>query len=401
MAGNEVTAAAHDDVVLCVNSGSSSLKFAVFVVRGETFEAVVDGAVEGIGLPQGNAWLRAGTDRQERHDAYPDHASAFDAAFALLRAGQTPAPSIVGHRIVHGGTRYREPVRIDDAVLRELRTLVRLAPLHMPAAIAGIEGVALRLPDVPQIGCFDTAFHATLPEIARRLPLPERFNDAGIRRYGFHGISYEYVMSTLGDSVPRRVILAHLGNGSSLVAVRDGRAVDTTMGLTPTGGIVMGTRAGDLDPGVLIHLLREQKLSADDLERLLVRESGLIAIGGTSDVKELVRRAGEDERARLALSMFGYAVRKAIGSFVAVLGGADLLVFTGGIGEHAAEVRREACRGLEAMGIELDDDRNTRGLGVISADASRCTVRIIPTNEDLMIARHVRQVVRENVTSSR
>ena len=401
MAGDDVTAAAHDDVVLCVNSGSSSLKFAVFVVCAETFEAVAEGAVEGIGLLQGNAWLRAGIDRQERRDAYADHASAFDAAFALLRAGHTPAPSLVGHRIVHGGMRYREPVRIDEAVLRELRTLVRLAPLHLPAAIAGIEAVTLRLPEVPQVGCFDTAFHATLPEIARRLPLPERFDEAGIRRYGFHGISYEYVMSTLGDSVPPRVILAHLGNGSSLVAVRDGKAVDTTMGLTPAGGILMGTRTGDLDPGVVVHLLREEKLSPDDVERLLVRESGLTAIGGTSDVKELVRRAGHDERARLALSMFGYAVRKAIGSFVAVLGGADLLVFTGGIGEHAAEVRREACRGLKARGIELDDDRNVRGLDVISADASRCTVRVIQTNEDLMIARHVRQVVRESVTSSR
>jgi acetate kinase len=262
----------------------------------------------------------------------------------------------------------------------------------MPACIAGIEAIAARHPGMPQVVCFDTAFHATLPEVARRLPLPDRFN--AVRRYGFHGLSYEYVMSTLGVEPPPRIVIAHLGNGASLVAVKDGRAIDTTMGLTPTGGILMGTRSGDLDPGVLVYLARSNGLGPDALEHLVDRESGLLAVGGTSDMKTLLERSRSDPRARLAVQMFGYAVRKAIGAFAAALGGIDLLAFTGGIGERAAPIRAEACRGLEPFGIEVDAERNARDEEVISGASSRSVVRVVTANEDLVIARHARRLVR-------
>jgi acetate kinase len=234
-----------------------------------------------------------------------------------------------------------------------------------------------------------------MPEVARRLPLPDRFDREGVRRCGFYGLSYEYVLSVMGPLLPSRVVIAHLGGGSSLVAVKDGRAVDTTMGFTPAGGVLMGTRTGDLDPGVLVYVLREKNLSVDALETLVERESGLSAIGGTSDVKTLLARAGTDPRAKLALSMFGYAVRKAVGGLATVLGGIDALVFTGGIGEHAAEIRADVCDGLEYLGVRLDRERNARGDDLISTDSSPCAVRVIATNEELIVARHARSVVRD------
>jgi acetate kinase len=397
-AGGSVSTEDADDVVLCLNSGSSSLKFAVFgMQRGAPPRSLAAGNVERIGTSGGRAWLRGLGEPKERTTDHPDHASALETAFALLEEAGAPAVTLVGHRVVHGGPLYVEPARVDPALVAELQRLVPIAPLHLPAAIAGIETILARRPELPQVACFDTAFHATMPEIARRLPLPDRFDQEGIRRYGFHGLSYEYVLSTLGPRPPARIVIAHLGNGSSLVAVRDGRSVDTTMGFTPAGGILMGTRTGDLDPGVLVYLAREKQLSADALERLVERESGLSAVGGTPDMKRLLERAPTDERARLAISMFGYAVRKAIGGLVAVLGGIDLLVFTGGIGEHAAEVRADACKGLEPLGIELHRERNERGERgdrSIHSDSSRCAVRVVETNEDLVIARHTQRVVR-------
>jgi acetate kinase len=224
--------------------------------------------------------------------------------------------------------------------------------------------------------------------------LPDALVGQQVRRYGFHGLSYEYIMSVLGPSPPSRVIIAHLGNGASLVAVKDGRAIDTTMGFTPTGGIMMGTRSGDLDPGTLIFLARQNGLSPDDLERICERESGLLAVGGAADMRVLIERSPTSPRAMLAVSMFAYEVRKAIGAFAATLGGLDLLVFTGGIGEHAAEVRAEACRSLEVLGLELDLDANTEGADPISRPSSRCAVRVIPTDEDMMIARHSWRIAR-------
>jgi acetate kinase len=385
------------DVILCINSGSSSLKFALFSVTDGPPKLLASGAVEGIGRDGGRARLdvaaaHATPEPREHPGHHRDHAFALETAFSLLEDARLPAVTLVGHRVVHGGAHYTAPVRVDETVVENLKAITPLAPLHQPAAIAGIVAVTSRLPGVPQVACFDTAFHASLPEVARRLPLPARFE--GVRRYGFHGLSYEHVMAELGPAPPSRVVIAHLGAGSSLVAVKNGKAVDTTMGLTPAGGIPMATRSGDLDPGVLVHLLRHGVPSVDALEALLERESGLLAIGGTADMKLLLERAPTDERAALAVSMFSNGVKKAIGAFVAALGGIDLLVFTGGIGERAAVVRRLACDGLGVFGIELDFKRNFSCAPLISPDAGRCAVRLVAANEELVIARHVVSLVR-------
>jgi acetate kinase len=249
--------------------------------------------------------------------------------------------------------------------------------------------VADRFPDLPQVACFDTAFHRSMPALAQRLPLPRALGGEALRRYGFHGLSYEYVIGVLGADGRGRTIIAHLGNGASLVAIRDGRPMDTTMGLTPIGGIVMGTRTGDLDPGVLLFLMREEGYDARRLERLVAMESGLLGISAvSSDMKTLLERRATDPRAADAVASFCYSVRKQIGAFAAVLGGVDLLVFTGGIGERAAPVRGEICQGLEHLGIRLDPRKNADNAMSISAPDSACGVRVIPTNEDLMIARH-------------
>jgi acetate kinase len=375
-------------IALCINSGSSSIKLALFAERAGGEERLGEGAVEGLRQAGGRAWISSPRGRQELPPALRDEAAALTLAFDLAERLHGGAPDLVGHRVVHGGPRHTSPTRVDGALIDDLEQLVPLAPLHLPSAIAGMRAAAVRWPDATQVACFDTAFHASLPEIAWRLPLPDSLVGDEVRRYGFHGLSYEYIMSVLGESPPARVVIAHLGNGASLVAVKDGRAIDTTMGLTPTGGIMMGTRSGDLDPGALIFLARRHGLSPDDLERICERESGLLAVGGASDMRALIERSATSARAALAVSMFAYEVRKAIGAFAAALGGLDLLVFTGGIGEHAAEVRAEACRGLEVVGVELDPDANAEGADPISRPASRCLVRVIPTDEDVMIARH-------------
>jgi acetate kinase len=379
-----------DDVILCVNAGSSSLKLAAFRKASEK-ERLAQVTVEGIGQAQSRLSVRHGGEASARAVSCPDHRAAIDVALEAFTSAALPPPCAVGHRVVHGGATHHAPERVDAALLESLRQLTPLAPLHMPAAVAAIEAVSARLPKVVQVACFDTAFHATLPDVARRLPIPDRFPE--VRRYGFHGLSYEYIVSALEPAVPARLVVAHLGNGASLAAIQRGRSIDTTMGFTPSGGIPMGTRSGDLDPGVLIYLARQYGLGSDRLEHLIDKESGLAALGGASDMKALIERRDVDPRAALAVDAFSYAVKKTIGAFAAALGGVDLLVFTGGIGERAAVVRREACRGLEALGVVLDPDRNDRDDDTISAAASPCAVRVIPTDEDLVIARHVRHVL--------
>jgi len=356
------------ETILTINCGSSSLKCALFGMGAQREERLFENEIR-------------------------DHAEPFDRMFATLSAASAPAVTVVGHRVTHGGPNHVKPTFVDDALLKSLATLVPLAPLHLPAAIAGIAAARQRFPSVPHVACFDTAFHATMPEIASRLPLPVRFCEQGIRRYGFHGLSYEHIMAVLGKDAPPRIVIAHLGSGASLVAVKDGRAIDTTMGLTPTGGVMMGTRTGDMDPGALIFAARANGLSTDAIEHVVNHESGLLAVGATSDMATLVARMGEDPRARLAVDMFAYGVKKAIGALVAALSGIDLLVFTGGIGEHAPEVRREACLGLASFGIGIDPERNSRGDAIISADGGPCIVRVIPADEELMIARHARSLV--------
>lgn len=348
-------------MILALNCGSSSLKYALF--DGET--RARHGLIERIGLFGG----------------VRNHGDAVHAAFDALKE----APAAVGHRIVHGGPSLLEPVRVDGPVLAELRRAVRFAPLHLPAAIAAIEAVQARYPGLPQVACFDTAFHRTLPEVARRFPLPQAFFAQGVRRYGFHGLSYEWAASQL--KLPSRTVIAHLGNGASMCAVKDGASIDTTMGLTPAGGFMMGTRSGDLDPGVLVFLLQQQGLSAAELERLVDRQSGLFGVSGqTSDMQALL--ASQDAQAELAVEMFCYQARKTVGALAAALGGLDALVFTGGIGEHAAQIRSRICAGLEHLGVQLEESRNARADKVISVDRSRCTVQIVAADEERVIARH-------------
>lgn len=382
------------DVVLCLNGGSSSLKFAVFEFSESEERRIVTGAVEGVGTGAGRAIIHAGVRDTEWRGAFQDAAAALDAAFTLLDASKVTKPDFVGHRVVHGGASYAEPVLVDDAILRGLEAIVPIAPLHLPGAIAAMKAVRRRDPNLPQVACFDTAFHRTMPPLARRLPIPDALDRDGVHRYGFHGLSYEYVLSVLGPGRPARIVVAHLGNGSSLVAVKDGAAFDTTMGFTPAGGIPMGTRTGDVDPGMLLYLARERGYSIAMLEHLVEHEAGLLAVGGTPDVKTLLDRERSDDRARLALDVFAYAVKKAIGAYAAALGGLDLLVFTGGIGEHSAEIRARACSGLGFLGVTLDDAKNAANAPVVSTPDSACTVRVIETDEEVVIARHARSVVR-------
>jgi acetate kinase len=301
----------------------------------------------------------------------------------------------VGHRIVHGGPEHLQPERIDDMLIAALRQAIPFAPLHLPGELALIEEVSKQNPNLPQVACFDTAFHARMPEIARRLALPSFLQQAGVRRYGFHGLSYESIVRALGPRVSGRVIVAHLGNGASMVALADGEPRDTTMSFTPCGGLVMGTRPGDLDPGVVVYLARTRGLDASALEDLLNRRSGLLALSETtSDMQTLLAARASDPRAELAVTVFCYSARKWVGALAAVLGGLDALVFTGGIGEHAAPVREEICRGLGHLGIELDPARNARSDAIVTVDGSRCIVRVIATDEERVVARHTAELTR-------
>ena len=367
--------------VLCVNAGSSSLKAAVFREMPSGPERVLSLTVPRL-------------DRTEMVVATPGGDSRSvtigeDVLGAVLThvdgLGGT-RPEIVAHRFVHGGPTMLGPSRLDDAALEALHALIPWAPLHQPAALAGVERVRARWPEAQQIGCFDTAFHRSLPEAAARLPLPDWIWRAGVRRYGFHGLSYQHIVDTLGVERLSRAVLAHLGNGASLTAVRDGRSVDTTMGFTPDGGVVMGSRTGDLDPGVLLHLL-DDGLSVADLRSAVEEHGGLRALsGGTADMRALLdRRAGGDERAELAVETYCRRIRMQIGAYSALLGGVDTVVFTGGIGEHAAMVRDEICTGLAHLGIALNQQANVRNSATIGA--GRTEVLIVPADEELVMAR--------------
>jgi len=379
--------------ILCLNGGSSSLKFAVYGISEAEEERFFSGAIEAIGAEGGRAWLRAGDKAlSDQSGTFPNHAEAVRTMFATLKAQGVTEPAAAGHRIVHGGPKFTAPQRIDDRLKAALRELIPFAPLHLPSQVAMIEAVAAHFPDLPQVACFDTAFHSRMPEVAQRFALPGKLWEQGIKRYGFHGLSYEYVVSKLGAELGERAVIAHLGNGASMVALRDGASIDTSMGMTPTGGFMMGTRSGDLDPGVLLHLLGAG-YSAEKLETLLNHEAGLLGVSGqSSEMKALLEKRKTEPAAALAVQMFCYQARKFIGAFAAALGGLDTLAFTGGIGERAAIVRAEICSGLQYLGVALDGEANNRNAEVISARGSRCVVRVVETDEDLMIARHTRSV---------
>jgi len=383
-------------IVLCLNSGSSSLKCALYQLDDGQETLLATGAVEDIGRSGTRVWFRGPHSiiLTDTLDNIPDHQTAVQTVFTTLEQLQLPRPRAVGHRVVHGGPAHVAPERVTPSLIAALRQLVAFAPLHLPVEIVGIEAVTAHFPDLPQVVCFDTAFHRRMPEIAQRFALPRSLWDQGIRRYGFHGLSYEYIVETLGTPVPSRVIIAHLGNGASMAAIRDGQPLDTTMGLTPTGGFMMGTRSGDLDPGLLLHLMQEHRYDTQRLEHLVNHEAGLLGVsGGSADMKTLLEIRDHDPAAAQAVDMFCYQVRKHLGALTAVLGSLDTVVFTGGIGERAVPVRWEICAPLAYLGIHLDPQRNAAHADLISVADSLCTVRVIPTNEDLTIARHTRVLV--------
>jgi acetate kinase len=377
--------------VLCINVGSSSCKFALYSMSGGAESLIADGAADRIGSSGGKILIHDANGRilAESDRVLGRPQVAVDALFDEFERLKLPRFDAVGHRIVHGGPHHVAPELVTPALLDDLKNLVPFAPLHMPGGIEGIEAVAGRHPKLPQVACFDTAFHRGMPEGGERFPLPRELWDAGMRRYGFHGISYEYIMQALGADVPPRLIIAHLGNGASMAAVLNGRPHDTTMGFTPAGGFMMGTRPGDLDPGVIVYLLEQKRYDAKRLAELVNLKSGLLGVSGiSSDVKTLLDARAANADAAMAIEMFCYQIRKSVGALAAALGGLDMLIFTGGIGEHAAAVRAEVCDALGYLGLAIDPRRNDSNEDTISSAGSKCRVRVIPTNENLMVARH-------------
>jgi acetate kinase len=384
--------------ILTINGGSSSIKFALFEA-GETLRRSLNGSIDRIGLPDATFAVK-GSEKFPRPLAVPNHTVAVNVLMDWLeKRGDPDALTAVGHRVVHGGPKYFEPRRITPEMVEELRKLSPFDPEHMPEEILLTEAFHRRFPDLPQVACFDTAFHHDLPRVARLLPIPRRYEAQGVRRYGFHGLSYAFLMEELGrlagsEAAQRRVILAHLGNGASLAAVRHGKSMDTSMSFTPTAGVPMSTRSGDLDPGLMWYLARTEKMSAKQFNEMVNFQSGLLGVSETSsDMHDLLEHEAQDVRAAEAVALFCYQVKKWIGAFAAALGGLDTLVFAGGIGENAPTVRARICEGLGFLGIELEEKRNTASEGVISAASSRIAVRVIHTDEELMIAKTVCHVL--------
>jgi acetate kinase len=377
--------------ILALNSGSSSLKFGLYRVGSARTDMLLSGEAESIGNKEGkfSAKDRNGNTLLSETVSISSQREAISRIGRLLTDAKMPAPAAIGHRIVHGGPTLRQHRPIDGSVLGQLEAATAFAPLHTPSALSVIRFAQEHFPAVPQVACFDTTFHAGLPEVARVLPIAKELQSEGIQRYGFHGLSCESIVRQLSDDLPSRLVIAHLGNGASITAVKDGKSIDTSMGLTPTGGVIMGTRSGDLDPGVLVYLVREKKFDAAMLEELVDRRSGLLGISGVgSDMRRLHEAASSNPDARLAIEMFCYSVRKQVAAMIAVLDGVDLVVFTGGIGEHDAEARAAICSGLSWIGISLDEARNRTANNPISDPASRCSVRVLPSEEDEQIARH-------------
>ncbi len=394
--------------ILTLNAGSSSIKFALFDVGGDEPTPLSVGLAEMLG---GERRIRVrGPDGAETHqDAWandagaPFHAQSLERVLGWRQAAFGDANVIgVGHRVVHGGTRYDAPVAIDDNVLSHLQTLVPLAPLHQPHNLAGIMAARAAWPDVPEVACFDTAFHRTHPFVNDVFALPLEFYDMGVRRYGFHGLSYEYITQRLQRIAPLhaagRVIVAHLGNGASMCAIRDGQSIASSMGFTALDGLPMGTRCGQLDPGVVLFLMQEKGMSAEAISDLLYRDSGLKGLSGVShDMRDL--EASDREEARQAIEYFVFRIRRELGGLAASLEGLDAMVFCGGIGEHAWRVRERVLEGMGWIGIDLDRGANRQGAEVISSPRSRVTVFVIPTDEEAMIASHTQAVLGRTATT--
>ncbi len=379
--------------ILALNCGSSSLKFALYRTGDNgTLSTLAAGAVEAIG-GDGPARFRAETARPAVVVDEPlPAATPVDAVLRITRMlteSGLPLPDAIGHRVVHGGPALHKHCRIDAGTRSAIVAAGALAPLHAPASLAVIDSLGEAFPHCPQFACFDTVFHAAMPELAQRLPLSLALHEAGIRRYGFHGLSCESILHQLDSPLPKRIIVAHLGSGSSITAILDGQSIDTSMALTPGGGVPMATRSGDLDPGVLLWLLRDPGWTAARIEALVERESGLLGVSGTSgDLRRLQAISADDPRARLAIAIYCSAVAKQVAAMITALGGLDLLVFTGGIGEHNPPVRGAICDRLDWFGIVLDPQRNAEAGEPLSADGSRARVLVLPSREELQIARH-------------
>jgi acetate kinase len=391
------------DAIVVLNAGSSSIKFSLFTMAADVLELELRGQIEGLhGAPRFVSKDTGGEVVSERR--WPEgmslgHDGALEHLIAYLRAEVAQHHLVgIGHRVVQGGLEYRAPVRVDTTVLAALERFVPLMPLHQPNNLAPIRLLLERAPHLPQVACFDTSFHRTTPEISQMYALPAELHQAGVRRYGFHGLSYEYIVSVLPNhdtaAVTGRSVILHLGNGSSMCAVDAGRSVATTMGFTGVEGLPMGTRSGSLDPGVLLYLMDERGMGAREIEKLIYTQSGLLGVSGISaDMRTLLE--SDEPRARQAIDLFLYRIRRELGSLAAALGGLDAIVFTGGIGENAAPIRAGVCRDAAWLGVDLDDDANSRGGPRISSEASRVQAWVIPTNEELMIARHTRRLLDE------
>jgi acetate kinase len=382
--------------ILVLNAGSSSIKFSVFASGdGRTLAATLHGQVEGIGASPHLAVKDAhGNGIADRAVACEGHEGAIAAIRAWFagHAGSEAGFAGVGHRVVHGGTTYAEPVLIDARVISDLEALVPLAPLHQPHNIAAIRAIAASAPGLPQAACFDTAFHRQQPMVAQEFALPRGLTAKGVRGYGFHGLSYEYIVSAMPDRASGRLVVAHLGNGASMCAIHAGRSVATTMTFTAVDGLPMGTRTGALDPAVILYLLRHEGMDARAIEQMIYNQSGLLGVSGiSSDMRDLL--ASQEPSAREAIDLFVYRIGRELGSLAAALQGLDALVFTAGIGEHAAEIRARVCRDARWLGIILDKDANARHQTLISRVDSPVSVFVVPTDENLMIARHTRDLL--------
>ena len=387
--------------ILTINAGSSSIKFALFpLAKPISSEAEVSGQIDGIGTSATKMVAKDRSGARIADQGIPgervSHDQAFDALLKWLQATQTGWQIIaVGHRVVHGGDRYSQPTVIDATVLAHLTSFIPLAPLHEPHNVAGIRALQALMPDVPQVACFDTAFHRSQPDVAQVFGLPRALTAEGIKRYGFHGLSYEFIARALPEHSHRangRVVVAHLGNGASMAAMVNRKCVATTLGFSTIDGLLMGTRCGNLDPGVVLHLMETKGYSVKDMTRILYTESGLLGVSGISqDMRTLL--ASEAPEAREAVELFCYRIVRELGSLIAAAGGIDALVFTGGIGEHAAEVRRRVCLQLGWLGLQLDAEANARHANVISAGQSQVDVLVIPTNEEWMMAHHAQTLL--------
>jgi acetate kinase len=389
------------NAIVVLNAGSSSIKFSLFLEKNGTLEADIRGQVEGL-YTNPHFVSKAPDGSVEAEKSWPDgvalgHDEALDHLVGHLRSELSDDRLIgIGHRVVHGGLAYSQPVRVDAAVLEVLETFAPLAPLHQPHNLAPIRRALARIPELPQVACFDTSFHRSQPEVAQMFALPAELREAGVLRYGFHGLSYEYIASVLPDIAPRaakgRCIVLHLGNGASMCALAAGRSLASTMGFTAVDGLPMGTRSGALDPGVILYLMQQRGMDAAAIEKLLYTQSGLLGVSGiSSDMRTLL--ASAEPSAKLAVDLFIYRIRRELGSLAAALGGLDAIVFTGGIGENAPLIRSRVCRDAAWLGVAIDEAANAGGRGCISGGASRVAVWVVPTNEELMIARHTRRVL--------